>query len=222
MGHSLSSVSDLNLFHGTESKPELPHIRDFCGERVKLDLAHISAKPTTVSSPNLSAMYKGYFWDTPVSGVKSIVYSDSITGQPIFSSKDQIIKTNECVGMLQFTKPLDPAGVVRNDNGEILVPQKQWVASNPGSDTCALLGSSHDADGLTVGSVNGGIDEFLGSSTGHSLNSVFGPHYLGFQSHDGTLCVDPAAIKASNAHVLVDRQSNGPVVRYDPLPRMKG
>ncbi len=195
-----------------------PYINDFCGEPIPglgnhagANLAH--AKPTSVNSSHHSAAYGGHYWDVPVSGNQDVVYVDKLSQNPLFSSKDQIIKTNECVGMLQFKKSI--GHIVRNPAGEILVPQKQWVGSDLGSDSCAIVGHKH-SDSVSVGARDTPENTFFSHSTTKGAYALAGPHYLGFRAKDGTLCVDPASVNPINTKIFVDNGTNGPIIQVTP------
>ncbi|KAF4654521.1 hypothetical protein FOZ61_008204 [Perkinsus olseni] len=98
------------------------------------------------------------YWALPVvskslRGIPGIhgVYSDHISGQPLFSTDDQVVGNGDCAGLLQFVKPISSKSVVlmRNSHNPdtigVITPQKRWVLTND-----AKCGNAVDLSGEPV------------------------------------------------------------------------
>ncbi|KAF4706214.1 hypothetical protein FOZ62_004124 [Perkinsus olseni] len=160
------------------------------------------------------------YWALPVvskslRGIPGIhgVYSDHISGRPLFSTDDQVVGNGDCAGLLQFVKPISSKSVVlmRNshnpDTIDVITPQKRWVLTND-----AKCGSAVDLSGepkaLKVGMRVGAPSPGHKASIDHMLEyAVYGPHWIGkYLPHaglkgggEGLYCIQPSAVK-SNMH----------------------
>jgi hypothetical protein len=150
------------------------------------------------------AKYMNPYWDLPAMGpsLRGVpmfhgVYKDRFTGQPLFSTDDQVLVTNRCVGDLQFLRPLDPGalvhvGRVHHGGGvDVWTPQRHWVITKHALDQCSRLGpeGSIVKVGLHVGGSGPGGPEVKTSPA----YAHYGPHYLG-RYVDGMYCIQPSAL----------------------------
>ena len=138
-------------------------------------------------------------------GGANVIFGDRGSHAPIFSSADQILHTDKCVGNLQFLKPLKPSAVFtqKNPDGErwdVYAPQYKWVITSKGVPTKSIPSDDSEIPiGLKVGGNGPGSDDMKTNED----YANFGPHFLGTYepnigpTGEGIYCIKPSAVEVS-------------------------
>ena len=103
------------------------------------------------------------------------------TTTPLFSTADQILHTNKCVGNLQFLKPVDKSRIFLSPHPDgktidVIAPQtKLVVTTQSATDVCTDPTKNFLKVGLRVGGAGPGSVDMLNNSA----YAKVGPQFLG-------------------------------------------
>ncbi len=148
-------------------------------------------------------------WDLPAvtKTLKGTGGSDLLLGvkgslTPIFSSADQILHTNRCIGNLQFLKPLDHSRIIlqRHPDGstiDVIAPQSKWAIIDQPKTTCVDPTRDFLNVDLHVGGAGPGSQEMARSEQ----YATVGPQFLGTleqgigPNQEDVYCIKPSAVR---------------------------
>ena len=152
--------------------------------------------------------FHGSYWDLPsvtpaLNGTAktAVILGDKYNAHPLFSSADQVMLTNKCVGQLQFLRPLKKAKLIMTRNPgsnsvNILTPHKSWVMTHQPGNTCNGAAGDNLQVNFQVGGTGAGSKE-MGYDHDYMRN---GSHFLGTYEPgigprgSGIYCIKPGAL----------------------------
>jgi len=172
------------------------------------------------------------YWDYPTKSATraEVIFSDPVSHDPLFTSKDQLIASEGiCAGKFLFKKPIDDSKFMVDSGGAILTKAANdgFVVSHVGDPhgyKCASSGGMIPAD-FRIGGGGPGSAEMSAKISGGIFKSKIyqqlGPHYLGQKLKDGTMCIEPSAVEARARVVNVIRSPDAPKEIVNSLTKIK-
>lgn len=123
-------------------------------------------------------------------GGRNVVYLDRITHEPLFSGRDQINQTNECVGKLQFLHNLKNSKIFINSQNDLMTSPPRHILSHQPESVCEA-GTTLKVNYRIGGEGPGGRE--MAISRQYQLN---GPHRVGrLLPSQRIYCVEPSAVE---------------------------